>query len=217
MPDEVHEEFLENIFLNVKERLLSIDRANSIALGLQKWMHVSFEAGCALVRDRQRHRKAFPLTPEYLTRNGKGLAARREWFTDYGVELSRGFRALKVWMSIKEHGAARYGRMMVRNIEQAHYLGELIDGDSDLQLMAPIGLDIVCFRCQPKVLDEQALDALNETVLLELQEQGVAAPSSTTLKGKYCLRVAIANYRTKQADLKFLITEIRRLSKAYLY
>jgi len=116
-------------------------------------------------------------------------------------------------MSIKEHGAARYGRMMERNVDQANYLGSLIDSDPDLQLMAPIGLDIVCFRYQPKGLDEQALDVLNQEILLELQEQGIAVPSCTTLKGHYCLRVAIANHRSTEADFDLLVSEIGRLGK----
>ncbi|RLA52261.1 MAG: amino acid decarboxylase [Gammaproteobacteria bacterium] len=198
---------------SLKEQLSGIDRADSIALDLHKWMHVPFEEGCALVKDKEGHRSTFAITPEYLTRKERGLAAGREWFSDYGVELSRSFRALKVWMSIKEHGAARYGRMMERNVDQANYLGSLIDSDPDLQLMAPIGLDIVCFRYQPKGLDEQALDVLNQEILLELQEQGIAVPSCTTLKGHYCLRVAIANHRSTEADFDLLVSEIGRLGK----
>lgn len=197
---------------SIRPLLAGIERADSIALDLHKWMHVPFEAGCALVRDRAGHRDAFAVTPEYLAREVRGLAAGREWFSDYGVELSRSFRALKVWMSVKEQGAARYGRMMTRNVAQAHYLGGLIDQDSDFQLMAPIGLDIVCFRYQPTGLDEPALDALNREILFELQEQGIAAPSYTTLKGRACLRVAIANHRSQQADFDLLISEIKRLA-----
>lgn len=196
---------------NTKDQLAGLDRADSIALDLHKWMHVPFEAGCALVRDKTAHRDTFSVTPEYLARETRGLAAGREWFSDYGVELSRSFRALKVWMSLKEHGAERYGRLMARNVAQAKYLAALIDREPELQLMAPVGLDIVCFRYQPKNRNESELELLNKEILAELQEQGIAAPSYTTLKGKYCLRVAIANHRSKQEDFDVLVNEILRL------
>lgn len=198
---------------NVKDQLVGLDRADSIALDLHKWMHVPFEAGCALVKDRSAHRDAFSVNPEYLAREVRGIAAGSEWFSNYGVELSRSFRALKVWMSLKEQGAERYGRMMARNVEQARYLGSLIKQESILQLMAPIGLDIVCFRYQPEGWSEAVLEAVNKEILAELQEQGIAAPSYTTLKGRYCLRVAIANHRSKQEDFDLLIREVLRLGK----
>ena len=198
----------------IRDQLSGLDRADSIALDLHKWMHVPFEAGCVLVKDRSAHHDSFSVTPEYLARETRGLAAGREWFSDYGVELSRSFRALKIWMSVKEHGAERYGRMMARNVEQAQYLGTLINEAAELELMAPIGLDIVCFRYQVKDLDEKVLNSINKEILAELQEQGIAAPSYTTLKGQYCLRVAIANHRSTQADFELLIKEILRLGKS---
>lgn len=203
----------------LKDQLAGMSRADSIALDLHKWMHVPFEAGCALVRDRQSHRDSFSVTPAYLTQEARGLSAGREWFSDYGVELSRSFRALKVWMSLKEHGTARYGRMMARNIQQAKYLAELINIEPNLQLMAPLGLDIVCFRYQPSDptkpdLNESELESLNKEILFRLQEEGIAAPSYTTLKGKYCLRVAIVNHRSKQADFDLLIQEVKRLGSS---
>lgn len=203
----------------LKDQLAGMSRADSIALDLHKWMHVPFEAGCALVRDRQGHRDSFSVTPAYLTQEVRGLSAGREWFSDYGVELSRSFRALKIWMSLKEHGTARYGRMMARNIEQAKYLAELIDVEPNLQLMAPVGLDIVCFRYQPLEstkpgFNESELESLNKEILFRLQEEGTAAPSYTTLKGKYCLRVAIANHRSQQTDFDLLISEIKRLGES---
>ena len=101
---------------SLKQRLSAISRADSITLDLHKWMHVPFEAGCALVRSSEAHRDIFSVTPAYLTQEQRGLSAGREWFSDYGLELSRSFRALEVWMSLKEHGA-RYGRVMARNLD----------------------------------------------------------------------------------------------------
>jgi aromatic-L-amino-acid decarboxylase len=198
---------------NVKEQLAGIEKADSVALDLHKWMHIPFEAGCVLVRHDEAHRKTFSLTPEYLEHNTRGLAAGRLWFSDYGLQLSRQFRALKVWMSIKEHGLDRFGRMMERNVEQAHYLGQLIEKEQDMELLAPIGLNIVCFRFNPGRLDDEALNALNKEILIQLQERGICAPSYTTLHGRYCLRVAIANHRSVLDDFDVLVGEAVRIGQ----
>jgi glutamate/tyrosine decarboxylase-like PLP-dependent enzyme len=198
---------------NVKEKLSGIERADSIALDLHKWMHIPFEAGCVLVRHDVAHRKTFSLTPEYLEHDTRGLAAGHLWFSDYGLQLSRQFRALKVWMSIKEHGLDRFGRMMARNVEQAHYLGQLIEKEQDMELLAPIGLDIICFRFNPRRMGDETLNALNKEILIQLQEQGICAPSYTTLHGRYCLRVAIANHRSVQDDFDVLVREVLRIGR----
>ena len=136
---------------SVREQLSGIERADSVALDLHKWMHIPFEAGAVIVRNQAAHRDAFCLTPEYLQHDeeGGGLASGKIWFSEYGLQLTRQFRALKVWMSIREHGLDRFGRMIDRNVEQAHYLGGLVEKEQELELTAPIGLDIVCFRVQP--------------------------------------------------------------------
>lgn len=197
----------------VKPRLSGIERADSVALDLHKWMHVPFEAGCILVRHGNAHRDTFSLTPEYLAHESRGLAAGNIWFSDYGLQLSRHFRALKVWMSIKEHGLNRFGRMIARNIEQSHYFGQLVESEKQMELLAPISLNIVCFRFNPGGLNDKSLDTLNREILVQMQEQGLAAPSHTTLNGRYCLRVAIANHRTKQEDLDILTKEVVRIGR----
>jgi len=198
---------------NVKAQLSGIERADSVALDLHKWMHVPFEAGCILVRHNDAHRRTFSLTPDYLAHESRGLAAGHLWFTDYGLQLSRQFRALKVWMSIKEHGLDRFGRMIARNVEQAQYFGELVEREPNMELMAPIGLDIVCFRFNPGGLDDEKLNALNKEILMQLHEQGIAAPSYTTLDGRYCLRIAIANHRSRQEDFDLLAREVVRIGR----
>ena len=198
---------------NVKPRLIGIERADSIALDLHKWMHIPFEAGCVIVRSEKAHRNTFSLTPEYLAHETRGLASGHLWFSDYGLQLSRQFRALKVWMSIKEHGLDRFGRMIARNVEQAHYFGELVEKESTLELMAPIGMDIVCFRFNPGGLDTAALNALNKEILMQLHESGIAVPSYTTLNDQYCLRIAIANHRSTQDDFDLLAKEVVRIGK----
>jgi glutamate/tyrosine decarboxylase-like PLP-dependent enzyme len=201
---------------NVREQLSGMDRADSIALDLHKWMHIPFEAGCVVVRDASAHRDSFALVPEYLAREegSGGLASGKTWFSDYGLQLTRQFRALKVWMSVKEHGLDRFGRMIARNVEQARYLAGLVDASSKLELMAEPGLDIVCFRFVQKDLDTDALNDLNRKILVRLQEGGVAAPSYTTLNGHYCLRVAISNHRSQFEDFDMMIEEILRIGDA---
>ncbi len=198
---------------NVRPQLRGLERADSVALDLHKWMHIPFEAGCVLVRDESAHRNSFSLTPEYLEHGTRGLAGGNLWFSDYGVQLSRQFRALKVWMSIKEHGLDRFGRMIARNVEQARYLGRLIAAQPQLELTAPIGLDIVCFRYNPGGLEEAVLDAINRELLLQLQEQGIAAPSYTTIRNRYCLRVAVANHRSRNSDFDGLIEAVLRIGR----
>jgi aromatic-L-amino-acid/L-tryptophan decarboxylase len=200
----------------VKPQLAGIERCDSVAMDLHKWMHVPFEAGCILIRNSEDHRKTFSLTPEYLAHETRGLPAGNIWPSDLGIQLSREFRALKVWMTIKEHGLDRFGRMMERNIEQAHYFGKLIEKNADMELMAPIGLDIVCFRYNPGGKDDKRLNSLNKEILLQLHEQGIAVPSYTTLNGKYCLRIAIANHRSRKEDFDLLAKEVIRIGRELL-
>lgn len=203
---------------SVRNRLRGMERADSVALDLHKWMHIPFEAGAVIVRDESAHKDTFCLTPEYLQHDeeGGGLASGKLWFSEYGLQLTRQFRALKVWMSVKEHGLDRFGRMIDRNVAQAKYLGELIEDEKPLELVAPISLDIVCFRYNPGDMDTDTLNALNKAILIELQESGIAAPSYTTLGGKYCLRVAIANHRSRYADFDILVREVLRIGDAMI-
>ena len=203
---------------NVKDQLSGMHRADSIALDLHKWMHIPFEAGCVVVRDAPAHRDSFALVPEYLQRDeeGGGMASGSYWFSDYGLQLTRQFRALKVWMSVKEHGLERFGRMIARNVEQAHYLGDLVKDNPELELNAPIGLDIVCFRFNPGSMSQEELNALNRKLLVKLQEEGMAAPSYTTLKGNYCLRAAISNHRSEFEDFDLLVKEVIRLGRTLM-
>jgi glutamate/tyrosine decarboxylase-like PLP-dependent enzyme len=200
----------------VRKQLAGIERADSITLDLHKWMHVPFEAACVLVRDEKAHHDSFALTPEYLLKAERGLASGPAWFSEYGVQLSRSFRALKIWMTMKEHGTQRLGRMISRNVDQAQYLGRLIRNSVNLELIAPIGLDIVCYRFNPGDKTEAELNDLNREILIELQEQGIAAPSSTILSDRYCIRVAIANHRSKYEDFDVLVEETIRIGNSIL-
>lgn len=198
---------------NLHDQLSGIERADSVALDLHKWFHIPFEAGCVIVRSRELHHDTFAVMPAYLAHTGRGVAGGDLWFGEYGLQLSRQFRALKVWMSLKEHGLERMGRMIDRNVAQAHYTARLIDEAPELELMAPVGMDIVCFRYNPGNLGPAALNDLNHEILTELHERGIAVPSYTTLGGRFCLRIAIANHRSRQEDFDVLIRETIRLGR----
>jgi aromatic-L-amino-acid decarboxylase len=198
---------------NLRGRVKGIERADSLAFDLHKWMYLPFEAGCVLVKDADAHRKAFSLTPDYLAHGQRGLAGGSVWFSDYGIQLTRGFRALKVWMSLKEHGARKFGRLIEQNVDQAVYLGELVDAAPELERLAPVTLNIVCFRFIQPGMDENALNALNQELLIRLHESGIAAPSYTTLNGKYALRAAITNHRSRREDFDILVEAVIRLGR----
>jgi len=187
-----------------------IERADSLALDLHKGLHAPFDVGCALVRDRRQHRLTFAEDAEYLQKASRGIAAA-EFLHDYNLDTSRGFRALKIWMMLKEHGVEKFGRLIDQGIGQAHYLTERITRESLLELMAPTVIDVVCFRYNPGRLDEGALRDLNIEVMLRLQEFGIAAVSDTTIHGHHCLRAAICNHRTRRADLDLLVQETLRI------
>jgi aromatic-L-amino-acid/L-tryptophan decarboxylase len=191
-------------------RVSGIARADSVALDPHKWLHAPFEVGCVLIRDASAHRGAFAVTQEYLESTPRGLASA-EWLYEYGLQTTRGFRALKVWMALQEHGIDKFGRLIDQNIVQAHHLSQLIEREPLFELVAPTTINIVCFRYRPPGLDGAALKGLNIEIMLRLQEEGIAALSDTTVHGEHCLRVAINNHRTRREDLATLVQETLRL------
>lgn len=193
-----------------RDLVAGIELAHSIALDPHKWLHAPFEAGCVLMRDERQHFGAFEMHGDYLQMQTRGLLAGR-FLADYGLELSRGFKALKIWMSLRENGVEKFGRLIDQNIDQARYLKQRIETHPDLQLVAPVDLNIVCFRYRNGIGDEGELKRINTEIMLRLQESGLAVPSDTTVAGRHCLRVAINNHRTTRADLDLLIDSVLRL------
>ena len=199
-----------------RNKVAGIERADSLALDLHKWMYMQYEIGCILVRHEQQHREAFALMPDYLAHGegGRGLSGGDlPWFSDYDFQLSRGFRALKAWMSLKEHGSCKYARIIQQNIDQAFYLGELVKASPELELSAPVTLNVVCFRYVAPGMDGDALDELNKQIVIELQENGGAVLSGTVIKGKYVLRAANSNHRSCREDFDVLVREVIRIGK----
>lgn len=192
----------------LKPRLKGIERAQSLAFDFHKWMHVNYDAGCVLVRDGEDQRAAFSERPDYLQAAHAGLAAGNPWFCEYGPELSRGFRALKVWYQISRFGTERLGAHIAKNCAHTAVFCARIKVMPDLELLAGTGLNITCLRYNPGGLDEAALDDLNENLTIELQLRGIAAPSTTQVGGRLAIRVNITNHRTEMADLEILLEQI---------
>ncbi|MGH6931564.1 MAG: pyridoxal phosphate-dependent decarboxylase family protein [Dongiaceae bacterium] len=197
-----------------KPRLRGVDRADSLAFDFHKWLHVPYDAGCVLVRRGDLQRETFSTHAAYLTAQQRGLAAGEPWFCDFGPELSRGFRALKVWFTLKEHGIRRLGETIDENCRQAQYLADLITGHPDLELLAPVNLNIVCFRVVVPCLGAAELDQFNAAIVVELQERGIAAPSTTRLNGVLAIRVNITNHRTQREDLDLLVSAIAEIAES---
>lgn len=196
-----------------RARLVGMEQADSLAFDLHKWMYMPYEVGCVLVRHPETHRDTFSLTPGYLVHATRGTAAGDLWFSELGPQLSRGFRALKVWMSIKEHGLDRFAALVRQNVDQARYLGSLVEQHEELELLAPVPLNIVCYRYVAPGLSEEQLNALNAELLIRLQESGVAVPSNAILNGHYAIRVANTNYRSTREDFDLLVRETVRLGQ----
>jgi glutamate/tyrosine decarboxylase-like PLP-dependent enzyme len=190
-----------------------MERADSVAFDLHKWMYMPYEAGCTLVRWPEDHIRSFTLRPDYLTSTFGGAGGDNIWLSDYGLQLSRGFKALKIWMSLKEQGADKFGRLIQQNVDQVQYLAGLVEKTPELELLAPTPLNIACFRYIANDLDDAALNELNSELLIQLQESGLALPSNTKINGKYAIRVANTNQRTRCEDFDLLIQEVLNIGK----
>jgi glutamate/tyrosine decarboxylase-like PLP-dependent enzyme len=193
---------------SLRGRVRGIELSDSISFDFHKWMYVQYDAGCVLVRDGQLQRKAFATRPDYLQHSDRGLAGGGEWFTDFGPELSRGFRALKIWFALKEHGTKRFGEMIEKNCRQAKYLAQLVENNPQLELLAEPTLNIVCFRYHEAEMKEDGLDQLNQDIVADLQGSGIAAPSTTRINGKLAIRVAITNHRSRREDFDLLVDSV---------
>ncbi|MGV6850302.1 MAG: pyridoxal phosphate-dependent decarboxylase family protein [Marinibacterium sp.] len=187
----------------LRDRVDGIGRADSIALDLHKWIGVPYDCGACLIADADLHREAFTTRPDYLAQGADGLAGGDHWFCDYGLDLSRGFRALKVWTAFKSLGLAAFGAAIRDNCRQAALMGQLVDAAPDLELAAPVLSNICCFRVPGK--DPGDLAA-------RLQIAGQAVFSTTRVDGEPCLRAAIVNHRTTTADIHAAIDAVRAIA-----
>ncbi|HLI21273.1 MAG TPA: pyridoxal-dependent decarboxylase [Stellaceae bacterium] len=187
----------------LKPLFAGIERADSIAFDFHKWGQIPYDAGFILVRDGEQHRAAFASPAAYLRREARGLAGGSPWPCDFGPDLSRGFRALKTWFTFKTYGADRIGAEIARSCSLARYLARRVAAEPKLELLAPVALNIVCFGYRGA-----APDALNAAIVAELHEQGIAAPSTTTVDGRLAIRACLINHRIQPADIDALVEAV---------
>ena len=185
-------------------RLAGIECADSLAFDFNKWGQVPYDAGFILVRDGPLHYRTFASQAAYLSRGTRGMTAGSPWPCDFGPDLSRSFRALKAWFTIKAYGADRLGDAISKTCALAQYLKRRILAEPRLELLAPVALNIVCFRYRAERPDEPN-DEVNREIVADLQESGIAAPSSTTINGGFAIRAAIVNHRTRESDIDALV------------
>jgi aromatic-L-amino-acid/L-tryptophan decarboxylase len=183
-----------------------IEGADSVAIDPHKWMYVPVECGCALVRDRQAMRDTFSLVPPYL-RDDTALP----WFSEFGIQQSRGFRALKLWTALRHVGIEGYRRSIARDIGLARALQQRLRAAADFELMSDGPLSITCFRHRPETFrgTDADLDRANRALLDAIQNEGHVFLTGTELQGRFALRACIVNFRTKEADLDALLDTIR--------
>ena len=192
----------------VAPRLKGITQADSIAFDFHKWGQVPYDAGFLLVRDGRQHYETFASPAAYLRRETRGLSAGSPWPCDFGPDLSRGFRALKTWFTLKVLGGQAIGASITRSCALAAYLQTRVEAEPALELLAGAQLNIVCFRYRASDPDR-----VNAAIVADVQESGIAAPSTTSIDGKLAIRAALFNHRTQTRDIDALLDAILRFGK----
>ena len=188
-------------------RYAGLGRADSLALDPHKWLSVPVECGCALVRDGRLLRDTWSLVPPYLrTEEGKGFGGL-PWYSEYGFQQTRGFRALKLWMVLQHLGRSGVAALVRRHVDLALRLAAAVDEAPDLERVAPGELSVVCFRYAPPgwAGDAAQLDALNKLLVERIQAEGRAFLTGTVLRGRFALRACVLHYGTTAADVDALI------------
>jgi aromatic-L-amino-acid decarboxylase len=189
----------------VADALSAIGRADSLSLDPHKWLFAPLDAGCLLVRDPQRLKQAFAHGASYVdVIADHDMSEYAYW--DHSPELTRRFRALKIWFILKMHGARAIQEAIDGNIAVAQHLAAAIDASGDFERVAPVPLSIVCFRFTA------GDDAFNKALMVEVQRDGDAYLSNTMIDGRFALRACIVNYRTTPADAERLLATIRRVA-----
>lgn len=186
-----------------------IGRADSLACDFHKWMYVPYDCGCVLIRDEAAHRAAFAARPAYLAAQSAGVGGGDPWYCDYGIDLSRGPRALKVWAAIECYGAARLGAAITRNCALAARMGARVAATDGMALLAPVVSNLVVFTADA-TRPPEAQSALNTAIAQRLQLDGTAVFSTTGVGGVTGLRAAITNHRTRAADVDRAVAAVAR-------
>lgn len=185
-----------------------LERADSVAFDLHKWGYMQYEIGVVLFRDGAAHDGTFSFAPSYLNSFRGGIAPNPTEFASKGIQLSRGFRALKVWLQLSSYGTDAIGRLIAQNIDQVEQLRDLIERDPNLEQVGPSEMNVVCFRYVSPELTEAARNEFNIELLVRVQESGIAVPSNAVIDGQFALRVAHTNHRTKAEDFVLLLETV---------
>ena len=199
----------------VAGRYRGMNRAQSLAVDPHKWLSVPVECGCALVRDGALLRDAFSLVPSYLrTEEGKGFGGL-PWYSEYGFQQSRGFRALKLWATLTHLGRSGLRELVANHNRLARLLASQIDAAAELERLAPVELSIVCFRYVPDGghWAAEELNALNKRIMETVQSEGEAFLSGTVLHGKFALRACVLHYGTNVRDVEALVETVLRTGR----
>lgn len=198
-----------------KHLFRGLERADSVSLDPHKWLYVPVDAGCLLFRDPKPVKTTFSTEDaDYIKVHGHSDDEAFAYW-DYGVELSRRFRALKVWLTLSYYGVRRIAQAVSDDIALAAYMGELVFGAEDFELLAPVELSICCFRYIPagwKTSDPR-LDRLNERIMSRVQTSGRAYLSNATINGRFALRACITNFRTTKSDIELMLDAIREAAR----
>src|SRR5215470_5488394 len=184
--------------------LAGIERADSVTVDPHKWLFQPFECGGVLVRDGARLARTFSVHPDYLDDTGTHGAGEVN-LADWGLQLSRGFRALKVWMSVQAFGLAAFRTAIQRNLDLASYAEELVRDQAALTLMAPVTLGIVCFRREWPGCDEAETERRGIALADALERSGTALVSTTRLAGRHAIRLCILNPTSSEEHVRRVI------------
>ena len=184
-----------------------IERAHSVIADGHKWLNVPYDGGFAFVRDGAELERSFGLTAAYLPSDDKPNFGYR------GPEASRRARALTVWATLRAYGRSGYREMVERHLDLAQRLGRRVEEAPDLELLAPVRLNIVCFRFNPPGVEESDLNDLNARLGEAVLEDGRAYAGTTVYGGRTALRPAIVNWRTREDDVDLLVDVVRELGQ----
>ncbi len=200
----------------LKPLFAGMERADSLATDPHKWLYSPYEVGATLVREPGRLSAAFRRFPEYLATDPESPFPGPAWYAERGVELSRGFKALKVWMGLKTHGRRAYADQIASDVKLARFLSDAVDRRPDFERLAEPVLSIANFRFRPadRELGDAELDRINRSIIHRLVGEGTFFLAPTVLKGRTALRVSITNFRTREEDLLFLLDEAARIGNS---
>jgi glutamate/tyrosine decarboxylase-like PLP-dependent enzyme len=198
-----------------KELFDGLELADSVTLDPHKWLYISYECGGVLVKDPEKLRNSFTLLAPYL----RGILPTDytgQDYLEYGPQMSRGFRALKVWMTLKQYGVEKYAKLLERNVAQAEYLDRLVRASRDFEPLCKPVLQMYCFRYNPRAgkhRDDAYLNKLNQRIVDETQLTGKAFLMTTSIRGKTAIRFSITNHRTTNADVKLTFETLSRIAR----